>query len=280
MVDHSFKKIATAVAFSPRLKANLNESVRIAQKLQATLVLIHVGTKTKEKEETIQRFLHELKFDTDLEIIWKEGCPVEVIASIANDLNVDLLIAGALVNETLYRYYVGSIARKLTRAVNCSLLLLTNPSEKERFLDKVVINGIENPKTPDTIKVGVKFLRKINSKSLHIVEEVNPKLIKVVTKDSKTIMKAEVIRDRIRKREKQRVRQLLNQIETGNLRIESKVIFGKSGYSIGHYAQSIKSDLLIMNDPDKKMSVLDRIFKHDIEYILSDLPCDLLIIRN
>ncbi len=219
-------------------------------------------------------------FETNLEIIWKEGNPVEVIASTTNDLGVDLLIAGAMINETLYRYYVGSIARKLTRTVNCSLLLLTNPSEKERFLDKVVVNGIENPKTAYTIKVGVEFSKKIASKNLHIVEEVNPKLIKVTAKDSKTIKKAEVIRDRIRKREQQRVKELLAEINTGTLRIESKVIFGKSGYSIAHYTQSIKADLLIMNSSDKRMSILDRIFKHDIEFVLSDLPSDLLIIKK
>ncbi|MFV0530129.1 MAG: universal stress protein [Flavobacteriales bacterium] len=280
MINYSFKKIATAIAFSPRLKANLNESVRIAKKLDATLVLIHIGIKTSEKENTIQQFLKDLTFEANLEIIWKEGKPEEVIASTTKELGVDLLIAGALINETLYRYYVGSIARKLTRTVKCSLLLLTNPSEKERLLDKVVINGIENPKTANTIKVGVEFLKKIGSKNLHIVEEVNPKLIKITAKDSKTIKKAEVIRDRIRKREKQRVKELLKKIDIGSLRIESKVIFGKSGYSVGHYAQSIKADLLIMNSSDKRMSVFDRIFKHDIEYILSDLPCDLLIVKE
>ncbi|MFV0237439.1 MAG: universal stress protein [Flavobacteriales bacterium] len=279
MVNHSFKKIATAIAFSPRLKANLNESVRIAQKLDATLVLIHIGTKTIEKENMIHRFLKELMFETNLKIIWKEGDPVEVITSITHNLKVDLLIAGALVNETLYRYYVGSIARKLTRSVNCSLLLLTNPSEKERLLDKVVVNGIENPKTMNTIKVGIEFAKKVASKNLHIVEEVNPKLIKVAAKDSKTLKKAEVIRNRIRKREQQRVEELLTEFDTGNLRIQSKVIFGKSGYSIGHYAQSIKADLLIMNSSDKRMSILDRIFKHDIEFVLSDLPSDLLIVN-
>lgn len=279
MVNHSFKKIATAIAFSPRLKANLNESVRIAQKLDATLVLIHIGTKTIEKENMIHQFLKELMFETNLKIIWKEGDPVEVITSITHNLKVDLLIAGALVNETLYRYYVGSIARKLTRSVNCSLLLLTNPSEKERLLDKVVVNGIENPKTMNTIKVGIEFAKKVASKNLHIVEEVNPKLIKVAAKDSKTLKKAEVIRNRIRKREQQRVEELLTEFDTGNLRIQSKVIFGKSGYSISHYAQSIKADLLIMNSSDKRMSILDRIFKHDIEFVLSDLPSDLLIVN-
>ena len=55
-------------------------------------------------------------------------------------------------------------------------------------------------------------------------------------------------------------------------------IFGRRGYSIGHYAKVKRADLLIMNAP-KKTSLVDRIFPHDIEYILSELPTDLLIVK-
>jgi hypothetical protein len=36
--------------------------------------------------------------------------------------------------------------------------------------------------------------------------------------------------------------------------------------------------LLVMNAPSH-LSLWDRIFPHDLEYILSDLPTDVLIIR-
>ena len=55
-------------------------------------------------------------------------------------------------------------------------------------------------------------------------------------------------------------------------------IFGRRGYSIGHFARVKRADLLIMNAPNK-LTLLDRLFPHDLEYILSDLPTDVLIVR-
>ena len=63
-----------------------------------------------------------------------------------------------------------------------------------------------------------------------------------------------------------------------NIKIKSQPIFGTSGYSIGHYAEVVRADLLVMNAP-KKSGLLDRIFPHDIEYILTELPSDVLIVR-
>jgi len=55
-------------------------------------------------------------------------------------------------------------------------------------------------------------------------------------------------------------------------------IFGTRGYSIGHYARVVRADLLVMNAP-RKLTLWDRLFPHDLEYILSDLPTDVLIVR-
>ena len=58
----------------------------------------------------------------------------------------------------------------------------------------------------------------------------------------------------------------------------SQPIFGKKGYSIGHYAQITRADLLVMNAPTK-MTFWDRLFPHDIEHILTELPTDVLILQ-
>jgi hypothetical protein len=62
------------------------------------------------------------------------------------------------------------------------------------------------------------------------------------------------------------------------LEIIVQPIFGRRGYSIGHFARVRRADLLIMNAPNK-LTVWDRLFPHDLEYILSDLPTDVLIVR-
>ena len=45
-VDSPFKKIAVAVAFSPRCEALLAEARQLQDKLNAQMLFIHVGKKT------------------------------------------------------------------------------------------------------------------------------------------------------------------------------------------------------------------------------------------
>ena len=100
--------------------------------------------------------------------------------------------------------------------------------------------------------------------------------------DHRSLKRASIIKERLKNREESRVRKIvgaLPKIYTQSINIKNQSIFGKRGYSIGHYAEVVRADLLVMNAPSKS-TIFDRIFPHDIEYILSDLPTDLLIIRN
>ena len=51
-----------------------------------------------------------------------------MILSASEEKKIDLLILGAVQRERFVKYYVGSIARKITRQANCSILLLIKPS--------------------------------------------------------------------------------------------------------------------------------------------------------
>jgi hypothetical protein len=85
-------------------------------------------------------------------------------------------------------------------------------------------------------------------------------------------------KERIKTREDRRVKSYLKDVDCSDISIKIQSIFGKRGYSIGHYAKVKRADLLVMNAPSK-LGLLDRIFTHDIEYILSELPTDVLIVK-
>ena len=65
-----------------------------------------------------------------------------------------------------------------------------------------------------------------------------------------------------------------------NKKIQSQSIFGARGYSISHYARVVRADLLVLNSETKRSSFISRIFPKDLEHILSELPTDVLIIKN
>ena len=90
------KNILIGIAFSPNLKANLFETIRLSNMFNAQLIGVHVGQKTDEKEKQLQRLLRETpKLNFPLKVIWQEGKPVDVILEITKKENVDLLILGA-----------------------------------------------------------------------------------------------------------------------------------------------------------------------------------------
>ncbi|MEH6536830.1 MAG: universal stress protein [Psychroserpens sp.] len=282
MINNIFHTIGIGVAFSPNLKANIYEAARLSLFFESKLVLIHVGDQSSEKEQQIldilQPFIEE---NLNYEIVFKTGEPVDVILSISEEKKVSLLILGALQKENFVKYYLGSIARKITRQAKCSILLLIKPSVERLPCQHVVVNGLKNPKTKQTISAAYYVSHKLQSKKITIVEEITKQEVAVSVDDDKSLRKSVIVRERIKLREDSRVKKIISEIPeayTCGIQTKTQSIFGKRGYSIGHYAQFVRADLLVMNAPEKT-SFWDRLFPHDIEHILSELPTDVLIIQ-
>jgi|TARA_B110000027_G_scaffold22335_1_gene23943 nucleotide-binding universal stress UspA family protein len=278
----AFKTIGIGVTFSPNLEANINEAARFALCFGSKLVLIHVGEASEEKSKTFLKFLSPFKNkNLDYEVLFKSGDPVDVILSSAQEKKVDLLIIGALKKENFLKYYLGSIARKITRQANCSVLLLINPSIERVPCKHIVVNGLKDPKTKETVTTAFLVGHKLGVDKVTVVEEIDQDEVSVNVDDDKSLRKSTIIKERLRVREEARVKKILNTIPpdfTKDMVIKSQPIFGKRGYSIGHYAQVARADLLVMNAP-AKMTFWDRVFPHDIEHILTELPTDVLIVQ-
>ena len=153
-------KILIGIAFSPNLKPNLFEAIRIANMFNAELIGVHVGEKTAQKEADLNQVISEAdRLHVPLKTIWQQGKPVAVILKTVAVENVDLLILGALQKENLLKYYVGSIARKITRKVGCSILLLIKPSIERQACKHIVVNGLKDKNTAETIRTSVLFCR-------------------------------------------------------------------------------------------------------------------------
>lgn len=282
MTANSFHTVGIGVTFSPNLKANICEASRLCLKFKAKLVLIHVGEHSEDKESAFKTFLKPfVKDGFDYSIIFKPGDPVDVILSVCDQEKIDLLMVGALKRENFLKYYTGSIARKITRQANCSVLLLLNPSIDQMPCNHIVANGLEDPKTELTIASAFYVAHHLQSNKITIVEEISQQKVAIKIEDDESLRESNLVRERLSLIEESRVKKIIGEvpeIHTKDLNIKTQPIFGKRGYSIGHYAQVVRADLLIMNAPSK-MSFWDRFFPHDIEHILTELPTDVLIIR-
>ncbi|MGK0386305.1 MAG: nucleotide-binding universal stress UspA family protein [Patiriisocius sp.] len=276
-----FHTIGIGVTFSPNLKANIYEGARLALLFKARLVLIHVGEASIEKKEKFESCLaHFLTDGLIVSIVFKPGEPVSAILESVKENNIDLLILGALQRENFLKYYIGSIARKITRQATCSVMLLINPSIERVHCKHVVVNGLEDPRTPVTISAAFFVATALESEKITIVEEVSHTEVGTV-EDDKSLRKTKLLKEKISRREDSRIQKILEEIPEkykDKKLIATQPIFGKRGYSIGHYAEVVRADLLVMNAP-KASGFWDRLFPHDIEHILTELPTDILIVQ-
>ena len=245
----------------------------------AQLIGVHVGEETDKKKVQLSDLLEQAEpLKNSFKTIWQKGKTVDVILKTCTHEAVDLLILGALQQEKLLKYYVGSIARVLTRKAPCSVLLMIKPSVVRVVCKHIVVNGLHDDKTIKTIKSAFDFSKHLHCKKITIVEEVSKSELHVEVNDDRTLRKSTIVKERIKNREDMRIKNILNEINYEDISVNTQSIFGRRGYSIGHYAKVKRADLLVMNAPDK-IRFIDRIFPHDIEYILSELPTDVLIVK-
>jgi hypothetical protein len=140
---------------------------------------------------------------------------------------------------------------------------------------------LAHPKTEEAIDRAFYVLSNLGAQKLTIVEEIPEDSVAIRVDDDRSLRKSTIAKERIKLRENSRVQGLLSHIPNKikkNLEVVVQPIFGRRGYSIGHYARVARADLLVMNAPSR-LTLLDRLFPHDLEYILSDLPTDVLIVR-
>jgi len=277
-----FKKLAIGLAFSPRFEALLAESLRFQELFKAQLVIIHVGNKTSDKEELLSRKLQELGFDQrQVKVSWQKGEPAKKILEVCQHEQVDLLIAGAMKRENIFRYYMGSVARTLLRKAQCSVLVLINPSLHPRPFQKIVINGCENEFLFSALSKGVSLGKIEQAAQVHVLRKVRMLgLAMSVVGQEGTEGEYVLARRKIVEEELEKINKLLNQLDTGNIHVNVKVISGKPEFEIAKFSRRVKADLLVLSAPDHKLNLIDRIFPHDMEYLLADLPSNLLVVHQ
>ncbi len=283
MSSITFKKILVGFAFSPNLKANVFESLRMAHFFSGELIFVHVGNKTPEKESHFKEIVASSPVQSEkITIEWRVGSPVNTLLQASQEFNVDLILLGALKRENVVRFYLGSIARKITRMAKCSVLLLINPSVERRPCQHIVVNGFDSPQTKDTIEAAFLVAKALGSKKISLVEEISRSKVAVSVDDDRSLRRATLKKEKLRRQEQIRVKDVVKRLPaklTSDINWDTQSIFGRRGYSIGHYARVVRADLLVMN-AQQNLSFVDRLITRDIEHILAELPTDVLIINS
>ena len=159
---------------------------------------------------------------------------------------------------------------------------MLNPSIERHPCKHIVVNGFDSPQTRDTIEAAFDVGQALQSEKITLVEEVSEARVAVSVNDDRSLRKATLKKEKINREEKMRVIDLVQKIsqeKLDGLNWNTQSIFGRRGYSIGHYARVVRADLLVMNAQEKS-SFFNRFFQKDLEHILAELPTDVLIVQS
>ena len=274
-----YQKIALAIAFSPRMEALIAETKKLVDIFHSELILIHVGIQSPTLELKLAEILEARGMDlSNTKVLWKEGKPAKTILRTCEEEKVDLLVMGALKKEGFLTYYIGSVARKVIRKATCSVLTLIDPKIETTLFSKVVINGTQLDETPFVIKKGLEFCHFQESEIVHILNEIRLYSLQMATAGEGSEEDVTTTRRKLVHEEIKYVQQILDGLDQSGLKINIKVTAGKWAVELSRFAQSIEADVLIMGDT-KVHTLFDRLFPHDLEEILMELPCNLLIVK-
>jgi len=280
--SYPFETVAVGLAFSPEMEQLLAEAKKITDACGSKLILIHVGEKTKEKEKSLEDILFRINIEEKkVKLIWADGDVVDSLLKLCKLNIVDLLILGALEKENILKFYLGSIARTVSRRAKCSVLLVTQKKPSQKSKQKVIVNaGADHPKTIHSVNAALYFAKNLGINEVTMVHEVHVPALAMAMAESSSAPEVTKIKKEYSEEESNKLHSLIAKCNTGSVKINEKVIKGKPGYAIRQYAETKKADLLVINSPDTHLTFLDRIFTHDIEFILADLPCNLLIVHS
>lgn len=273
-----FQKVIAAVAFSPRLEANLCELVRIQKHFKSEITLIHVGERTSEKEDTIHNICERVGLK-QVKLVWTLGNPVKQILNVCAAARADLLVMGALSKEGFFKYYIGSVARQIIRKLPCSVLVMPEPEMEPSPFRRIGINVNENRDPEQMAQLGIYLAQKEQSEMLYFTKEVTKNFLSAVMSKNLSQEELQGLHEGIRREEESILAPYITQCEQLKIPSKKALLFGKSGYEIRNFALENLLDLLVIQAPEKNLGIFDRLFQHDLEYILEELPCNLLIIK-
>ncbi len=276
-----FETIGVMVSLSAGSEEVLAEAGYLANIFGARLLLIQMGKQTTKLQTTFDTIYERTGTNIqEATRVWLEDVTVKTLLTICKENSVDLLILETIQREGVLRYYLGSLARGISRTAKCSLLLLTEPKLGGTTFRKIIVSGVSHPKTSLTLGTAFYFAKQVGAHTIAIVTELDQPTLSMATAymstvDTITNLKQQIVNDEI-----ERIHGMVERCHPEGLNITEEAIFGRLGYTIRQYAKNYGADLLVINSPDAKYGIIDRIFTHDMEYILEDLPCNVLIVHS
>ncbi len=272
-----FKRAIVAAAFSPRLHSVMNEAHRLLKLLGTWPIIVHVGDDSPSVRSRLEEEIDRTEFRHHPPIcLVRSGNPVDVLVEAAKEYQADLIVAGALKREGVFKYYLGSVARSLARNAPCSVLLFTEPHIKPEPFERIhcAVEFDDEARLAIKVSADVAFLG--NAKDLYFTHS-----FKIPDGQDKKHLPddTEEIREIYRSADEQ-LKKYLQVFEFWGKSYHYRSLYEKNRAVTLAFAREIKANLFVVPGPSNRLSLWDKLFPHDLELALQDLPCSILITKD
>jgi nucleotide-binding universal stress UspA family protein len=254
----------------------------------AELVIIHIGEKKEHKLNQIEGLLVQCNIDPDeTKLILEEeqeGTETATqILEICHQYQIDLLIAGALQEETiLSKYFAGTIARKFLREAKISILILLEPQKYCKDITHITLydHPTPHPFTPFTNIVEtlswMSYLKRIDFfVPIVRVSWFTKNFGWLYLKPRKGMSIQRLFINRKLNQKKAQLKEV-----NPDTKIVIHAAVDHPVERVSEYAHDKKTDLLVMRAPDLRKTWRNYFSNRDFEKLLSNLPSNVLFLRN
>ncbi len=274
-----FERAGLAVTFSPTGKMLLSEAARLQSMFGFKIFFLHVGEKDESTEQRLNLLIFENFSSNNFEIVWLTGEPSKAILKKSKELGLDLLIIGALEREQGIKNFIGSVARNIMRNCHCPILVFTKPVSERFGFKNIIVSVCYDGKGEQAAKVAVQISRHDHPEKLSLVKEINIPGLPSVVFDSGSTDETGSMRKELIELEKQKIKFFAHELGLHDSEFVNEVLYGVEGWECLNYADEERADLLVVTMGEKKLSFIDRIFMHDLEFLFERIPTNTLLYK-
>jgi nucleotide-binding universal stress UspA family protein len=285
--EHLFPTIVVGAAFSPHLDAVLKEAIRLTEKWGKRLVITHVErNKETEAESRLRGAIDSVinQFDKlpslKIDIVMRGGRVVDELMAVASEESADLMLIGANVHESMLTRWKGSASRRLAREAPCSVMMLPTPKQHPTPFSRIVVAVDESDASEWALATAAALARLEPAEKLTAVWEYRVPGLSAAIAEGRSVEQANALQQQLHTDEEIRLRSFLQTADLYGLPVEAVCLYGEPGWVVNEYAREHAGDLLVIPAPVDHTGLYCRLFPHDEEHVLSDLPCELLLVRQ
>jgi nucleotide-binding universal stress UspA family protein len=215
-----------------------------------------------------------------LEIIRQGRDPANAIVRRAKEEQIDLLIVGALEKESMFRYYLGSVARTLMRRSPCSVLFFTRPSEHPEGFKNIYVFVEYTTNGESTVRAAQQLALLEGAAELHLLRDFFIPGLSLVTEDARSTEAGRQLRVKTQREERQMMEMFVRALNLKGLKLSMESLYGKEGWEASNHVRTHHADLYVVPAPERAPKLLDRLFPSSLEFVFERLPSNVLLMKG